>query len=224
MYAKTSLHQMASILDTTIFSRTSPVGLRPAIIQEIFGVDIGQDEGNSCFKGLNIYFTEWYEDHCKQCIRQICVATHSELLDIVAMLRTSRDDQASLVRDLSERGRASNANSKQFEATIILAARLLSMLSIGEIDNCIPPGRTVIWQQGPLRESIATGFPASKIEESENLPKIFKATNLKKFAGIEVRWTNNLADHLSMEGDEVRIFHHVSFLELHRAGARLVTS
>lgn len=46
--------------------------------------------------------------------------------------------------------------------------------------------------------------------------------NLERISGIRVRWTSNLADHLSLDGDEVRLFHHVSFLELHQESPRFV--
>lgn len=105
---------------------------------------------------------------------------------------------------------------KKLDATIFLAARILSTLSIGEIDNCLPPRKTVLWDHGTtLLDSILTEFLGSTIAGVDKIPKNFKAANLEKFANIKVHWTSNLADQLSMGVDEVRIFHHVSFRELH---------
>ena len=51
--------------------------------------------------------------------------------------------------------------------------------------------------------------------ENVKLEKIFNAGNLGRIAGIEIEWTNNLADHLRVvdEDKKVAIFYHASFLE-----------
>jgi hypothetical protein len=64
--------------------------------------------------------------------------------------------------------------------------------------------------------------PESKLNSTDKLPRIFKAMNLERISGIRVRWTSNLADHLSLDGDEVRLSNHVSFLELHQESPRFV--
>ena len=211
---------MDLILNTPISEGTLSPGLRRAIINAIFAVTFSDDEYQCRADGLSTYFSEWYEDQCKQSIRQVSAATHREVLDAVALLRDPQEHQASTVEKIGQKNGTTNSNGKKVEASVILAARLLSMISIGEIDFCISPGRTVAWQQGPLFEAIRSEFPISKLDETDSLPKIFKAVNLERFAGIKVCWTSNLADHLSLEGDEVRLFHQISFLELHKESSR----
>ena len=48
--------------------------------------------------------------------------------------------------------------------------------------------------------------------------------NLEKIAGIQVRWTSNLADHLALRDDDkkVMLFHQASFLELSKESRRCV--
>jgi hypothetical protein len=56
------------------------------------------------------------------------------------------------------------------------------------------------------------------MSESVKLEKIFNARNLEHIAGIKVRWTSNLADHLRMRDDDtaVELFHYASFLRFHQ--------
>jgi len=57
------------------------------------------------------------------------------------------------------------------------------------------------------------------MKDHVKLEKIFNAMNLEHIAGIEVRWTSNLADHLRMRDDDkaVEIFHYATFLRLHQS-------
>jgi hypothetical protein len=51
--------------------------------------------------------------------------------------------------------------------------------------------------------------------EHVKLEKIFIARNLGRIAGIEIQFTNNLADHLRLMNEDdkkVTIFHNASFL------------
>ncbi len=51
--------------------------------------------------------------------------------------------------------------------------------------------------------------------ENVKLEKIFSALNLGRIAGMEIQFTNNLADHLrvmSEDDKKVAIFHNASFL------------
>lgn len=53
------------------------------------------------------------------------------------------------------------------------------------------------------------------MDERVKLEKIFNAKNLGQIAGIDIIWTDNIADHLrvSDEDQKVALFHHVCFLE-----------
>lgn len=52
-------------------------------------------------------------------------------------------------------------------------------------------------------------------QDSVKPEKIFNARNLARITGIEIEWTNNLANHLSLvdEDKKVAIFHHALFLD-----------
>lgn len=107
------------------------------------------------------------------------------------------------------------------EASVIVAARLFSMISIDEIDFCISPGRCIEWKEGPLVEAIKAEFQISKVEGREMLPKIFKVVNLARLAGIKVGRTSNWLIIFPRK-ETKSLFHYVEFIELHRASSRAV--
>ena len=63
----------------------------------------------------------------------------------------------------------------------------------------------------------ALGRPTLSCEHVR-LPKSFDAWSIEMVGGIEIAFTDNLADHLLLveEDSKVLIFHHVSFLEVQR--------
>ncbi|PKK51253.1 hypothetical protein CI102_2773 [Trichoderma harzianum] len=78
----------------------------------------------------------------------------------------------------------------------------------------------VPWKSGSLNNALATYFCPQKTLQADRpkLGKVFTARNLNRIAGIEIRWTTNLADHLRLVDDDqvVFIFHCASFLQLQK--------
>ncbi|UKZ54559.1 hypothetical protein TrVGV298_008368 [Trichoderma virens] len=79
----------------------------------------------------------------------------------------------------------------------------------------------VPWKNGSLNEALACYFCPQKTLQADRpkLGKVFTARNLSRIAGIEIRWTTNLADHLRLVDDDqvVFIFHCASFLQLQKS-------
>ena len=75
-------------------------------------------------------------------------------------------------------------------------------------NNATTPNLSVISHQFP---------PTHSTKDIVKLPQSFTAAHLEKIGGIEIRWTNNLADHLLLRDDDTKLmlFHQVSVLELH---------
>lgn len=110
------------------------------------------------------------------------------------------------------------------EDSINLAVRLLLMIPIG---GFLTMGRSITlsgetklnWSDGTIKDLVNKEFvPQNRMKESVKLEKIFNAMNLEQIAGVDVRWTSNLADHLRMRDDDkaVEIFHYATFLRLHQ--------
>lgn len=106
-----------------------------------------------------------------------------------------------------------------------LAVRLLLMIPIGPFlgtgGGITVSGETYLpWEEGTITEFVSTKFsPQTSMRERVKLEKVFNARNLKRIAGIEIRWTSNLTDHLRMRDDDtaVEIFHYASFLRFHQS-------
>jgi hypothetical protein len=104
----------------------------------------------------------------------------------------------------------------QNPASIDLAARLLLMMEIGDLEHGFIGQGELDWNIGTLKEFVHRYFtkPDTPSTEYVKLEKRFNARNLERVAGFNVIWTNNLADHLRMtEDDRVAIFHHATFLK-----------
>ena len=124
-----------------------------------------------------------------------------------------------------------------------LAASAWLMLTIGEYPGDISYDEPIIWQassvlhSAPSKSALAleraiergiSGVPSTSVIDYlfppthmtldvVKLPQSFTAMHLEKIAGIEIRWTSNLADHLLLRDDDTKLllFHQVSILELH---------
>ncbi|KAK8093575.1 hypothetical protein PG997_000260 [Apiospora hydei] len=103
------------------------------------------------------------------------------------------------------------------EVPINLALRLISMMKFGIARGQIMPRRCLAWNQGSLKEYLADYFGKPPVLNCDRvrLPKSFHAWSIEKIGGIDVCFTDNLADHLLLVEDDSKllIFHHVCFLE-----------
>ena len=91
------------------------------------------------------------------------------------------------------------------------------MITIGNFEYGFSSRPDLEWTNGSLKDfvhdyfngAIEVGYEKVKFEKS------FNARNLNRIDGIEIIWTDNLADHLKMIGDDtqVAIFHYASFLK-----------
>lgn len=91
------------------------------------------------------------------------------------------------------------------------------MIRFGGVQYGFCGHNQLAWSGNSLKEFIHSYFhttPALGCERVK-LDETFNARNLERIAGIEIVWTDNLADHLRVtNGDKkVAIFHHASFLE-----------
>ena len=75
------------------------------------------------------------------------------------------------------------------------------------------------WKDGTIKDLVNSEIVCqSDMNEGVKLEKIFNARNPERIAGIKIRWTSNLADHLRMREEDtaVEIFHYASFLRFHK--------
>jgi hypothetical protein len=165
-------------------------------------------------------YIQYYEDQCQHA--DTTAERHSEVVDAIQMLKSNAETRESLRRKLSNVDDQSSpvAIEAQVEALLALAVRLWLMVNVGKVGPALNLGQTQVhWTEGTLHAFINETFsPDHELDTQVKLEKIFNARNLQRICGIRVSWTDNIVDHLSMRDDDTRvlIFHHASFLHLHR--------
>jgi hypothetical protein len=169
-----------------------------------------------------VYF-KYYTEQCGLALhdggRHTSARTHRDTLEIVKHLRDSSQSRDSIVQLLNPKLlNPKPANEiEMLNGSIDLAARLLLMVDFGSLQYGFSGQEQLVWDHGSLKEFIHDYFdvPPALGNEGVKLQKMFNARNLGRIAGVEIVWTNNLADHLRMidEDKKVAVFHHASFLE-----------
>ncbi|KAL4874551.1 hypothetical protein BJY04DRAFT_225862 [Aspergillus karnatakaensis] len=164
---------------------------------------------------LDAYF-HFYTTSCARVFHNsggnLSVQTHRQILGIIQQLRRGE------TRDLIRNSLSCSDPVAQVDDSISLAAQLLLMLNFASPRYAISGTTQLSWAtDGAISASIHDHFFSRRQLDDVfiSLDSSFTAYNVEKLAGIEIVWTDNLADHLRLvEGDgKVAIFHHVTFLE-----------
>ncbi|MCJ1411363.1 hypothetical protein MMC19_005451 [Ptychographa xylographoides] len=182
---------------------------------------------------FDAYF-RYYSEQCRLAIQDsgpdTILLTHWDIIQSARIIRTEpskpRNQQAcrnGIKRSLRARLPVAEVDDEQLNNAINFVLRLLLMVDIGRLQYGISgaqlqPG---VWNRGDLKAFVSETFPPLHSFGSQprvKLEKVFNGLNLKRFAGIQIIWTDNLADHLRMRDDDTRIavFHHATFLEYQR--------
>jgi hypothetical protein len=195
---------------------------KPVVVEQLWGsqpskLTLLEREAN-----LEAFFDLYFRYYAKQCNligrhakgSNSSVETHKDIMNIAQLLQQplSREEVWMRMSDFLKA-----ADKEQHENSINLVARLLLMIKFGDIPHECGGGRHIEWSHGSLVEFVHDYFspPPACGHERIKLEKSFNALNLQRIAGIQIRWTDNLADHLRMMDDDkaVAVFHHASFLE-----------
>ena len=149
------------------------------------------------------------------------IKTHEDIINVINIISGNIGKADVLV---NVRERLTGRTEEQHLGSINLAARLSTMIDFGQLPYAYSGGRSLDWDSGTLTEFISDYFAAVPRlgHDHVKLEKAFNAKTLESIAGLTIRWTDNLADHLRMMKDdtEVAIFHHVTFLQHHSRYAR----
>ncbi|KAG5657318.1 hypothetical protein KAF25_005882 [Fusarium avenaceum] len=162
---------------------------------------------------LNCYF-KYYVEQCEIIALHeggihASVETHQDIITIAQLARAPKTPDE--IRSQVCKGNGAHDHS------IDLASRLLTMVEFGNLSYAFSGSRKVEWLDGSLQDLLNGLFRPAPVLGHQNvkLDKIFNALNLGTIAGIDIIWTNNLADHLRLMNDDksVAIFHHASFIK-----------
>jgi hypothetical protein len=214
-------------LDDSIQRTPTSQHFKREIALRLWNFDIDNPPSPYLSLSLEVYFRYylWQADlFMHDAGNHVLVRTHHDILKISEILNQNLDRAEVREKACSQVFPNKRADQdKSLNASINLAVRLLLMIDVGNIPNGFSGYRSLQWDQGTLRQFLADQFTprAAPLQERVRLEKGFTARNIERIAGIRLRWTDNLADHLRLfdsEDDElvVSIFHHASFLIMQR--------
>lgn len=200
------------------------------------------------------YYLDQCADALRDGGKHISVRTHRDILDIASLIKDPRNTRKDVARklrspyddddDISESSSCiapdtpvapkkhyydlHSVDEGSIQGSIDLAARLLTMINFGRLDVGVGPRGRLLWMHSSLSHSCKQYFDKKPTlsMKAVQLEKVFNARNLQRFTGMEIEWTDNLADHLRMcEFDKkIRLFHHVTFLENHKWSVTILDS
>ncbi|KAH9208058.1 hypothetical protein DL95DRAFT_428842 [Leptodontidium sp. 2 PMI_412] len=209
-------------METLIQNYPGSPELRLQLLQILWNFKQSSDSSQEPLHLCEEYF-RYYTQQCRVSIQgsdesePYNLRTHDNIKDIVTILKVGISlDQI----HQSMRQKFPEPVGKRVEESIQngidLAVRLLLMVNVGRSRHGVQLTRTLEWREGSLQDFTRKHFKPEIIlpQERVKLERIFTARNLERIAGIQIIWTDNLADHLQMQDDDTRvaIFHHASFL------------
>lgn len=218
--------QMAATysLDSGLQHSPISVATKCEILRHLWDVDVQPFTYYDSGLDFDAYFS-YYTEQCSDALhdggRHVSVRTHRDIVQITHHIKSSLDRNSIKQILSSELPVPKPANEDEIlDGSIDLVARLLFMVNFGCLQYGFTGRRQVSWTENSLRKCIKKYFDAPLMlgQDTIKLEKIFNARNLGRIAGIEILWTKNLADHLSLIDDDnkVAIFHYASFLECQR--------
>lgn len=150
--------------------------------------------------------------------RYVSVRTHRSIIEIAGLIKQDLG-KAQLIQKLRRQHPSGPAiTDESLNASVDLAARLILMVEIGNFRYSYSGQAGLTWEHGSLRSFVTNQFKPARCMSRDHvkLGKIFTARNLEIIAGIQIVWTDNLADHLRLKEHDTQlaIFHHASFLEV----------
>lgn len=192
--------------------------LQQQLVEELWSPTGRENHLNDCCA----YF-KYYGEQCRQSLvdrgRHSLARTHEDIIKVARLIKQKKTYEEILweLKTSCDSSRQA-ATDEACKGTINLVARLVTMAMIGTLRYEISGQRHIEWNRGTLQECVS-GWFSGPVLDSDNikLEKLFNAANLAMVAGLRIVWTNNIADHLSLQNNdqEVLIFHHATFLKDH---------
>jgi hypothetical protein len=197
------------------------LGTKCEIIKGLWGLSVRPSEISKGKVNYDSYFS-YYIEQCNLALydgeRHISAKSHQDIVEIAAQIKSQihRTDIREWLRSKLPVPKPDNAE-EQINGSIDLTARLLCMVNVGELQYGFSGQGRLQWSENNLEHRIHEYFNESHQLDKEHvkLEKIFNARNLGRIAGIEIQFTNNIADHLRLMSEDdkkVAIFHNATFL------------
>lgn len=201
--------------------------LKQQFLQEVFHTNLSLDEIENTDRAYQAFFTRFHSlrEAAANRHRAIDSCTFADFFWVVKLLRNNHEPRRDLEKAVAER-LDKDINHASLESVFLdFAASVWSLLIIGRSTAYNSYDDPVVWEASTFLHPglnnqqpnlINTVFPSPSFLDPVKLPQSFTAANLEKIGGIQVLWTDNLADHLLLRDDDTKVmlFHHVSALRL----------
>ena len=190
-----------------------------------------------------------YEALCRLAINRtssLADLTHHQLCHVRSLLKPGSSREAILSQ---ADWQPSCFATTESQTLLDLCASVLHLMLVGNCLGKDPYDTPIYWEQGPFfihsnmesaakhdatypfgeltrplkgRKNITAPLTSDPIHVNKDLvrlPHSFTAESIERIAGIEIRWTSNLANHLLLHDDDTKLFlfHDVSILRLHQS-------
>jgi hypothetical protein len=203
-----------------------------AILSEILGSSYNAQDQSQDQTFYDSYL-RYYSDQCRIALHtkglDRIIATHADVINIIIKIRDPDMPREVVISSLRTRCLATQQTEgfeKLLSSAVDLAARLWLMIDIGLLPQGFTPGqRPLLWETGLLKDRLENRFGSSRYNSMMilrvKLDRTFTARNLERIAGLQIVWTDNIAEHLRLTVDDTRIeiYHHASFLEHQRSNS-----
>lgn len=192
-----------------------------ATLLKILYIGISYEEKQALQRIRSENYMLYYKNIVKERKTSMINNSHRRIAELSAQLVTTT--RQSTEETLKQK--YSTQSTSSIEEAICLSAQLLTMVPI---ERSFATGEPItisyqtkfVWKaEHTIKDLLMKEFvPQVTMKEHGKLGKIFNARNFERIAKIEVRWTNNLADHLRMRDDDkaVELFHCASLLALRK--------
>lgn len=225
-FQKEGLIERSSRLDELI-QKTPDCDLQRGIASRMW--DFDPEDVPRCYSPVNLeayfrYYTHQADFFLHDAGRHVMVRTHDHIVRLTHMLRQDIDlvEAQDITRSQIFPGQDIDRH-EALNASLHLAIRLLLMIEIGTTPNGFSRTGPKHWRSGKISQVLLDHFtPPASLPDKVRLERMFTARNLERIAGMRIKWTSNLADHLWVVDAEnedrlvVHIFHHASFLALQK--------
>ena len=150
---------------------------------------------------------------------------HGHVVDTLCIFRNLGGRTRAEYKTVLDQDIGNTEQSNSVYILMDLAASMWSLVTIGTSPGLLSYSEPVMWEDNmAFTDLVNVCFPSPISNDIVKLPQSFTAAHLEKIAGIQVRWTDNLADHLLLRDDDTKVmlFHHVSLLRADAVGLNAI--
>ncbi|CAN9444133.1 unnamed protein product [Alternaria alternata] len=167
-----------------------------------------------------------YTAECRKAIEpdhgeHVTIRKHEDIITIIRQLEEGRTKGTikHFLVSLDTRQTSAEVKAQTVEGSIRLAVRLFAMVNVGAPSAYRTWGPSFLpWddEHVALDTVLADYFVPSSADTGNMIfEEEFTLFNLQRFTGLDIQWSNNLADHLRLIDNDRKlcVFHHATFLQ-----------